>query len=430
MQMTISADDLLRLDREHLWHPYTSMSNPLTVYPVRSAEGVFLTLEDGSRLIDGMSSWWSAIHGYNVPEINAALQQQMERFSHVMFGGLTHRPAVELAARLVDMTPAPLHHVFLSDSGSVAVEVALKMAIQYWIASGKPEKRGMAVLRGGYHGDTFATMALADPDNGMHELFHKSLPQYFFVPRPTCRFGQQWDPSSIKPLQQLLEKSGNKIAALVLEPVVQGAGGMYFYHPQFLHEAKELCDKYSVLLIADEIATGFGRTGELFGCNHAGISPDILTIGKALTGGTMTLAATMTTTAIAEVISSSGDGSLMHGPTFMGNPLACSAANASIDLLLSSPWKERVQRLEDGLLRGLAPCSECDSVEEVRVLGAIGVVEMRRQVDLARIQPLFVKHGVWVRPFGRLIYLMPPFIIGNDELEQLTAAVVKVVATI
>ncbi|MBC8520231.1 MAG: adenosylmethionine--8-amino-7-oxononanoate transaminase [Gammaproteobacteria bacterium] len=424
------VDDLLRIDRKHLWHPYTSMTDPLAVYPVRSARGAVLTLEDGTRLIDGMSSWWSAIHGYNVPEINAAMEQQIGEFSHVMFGGLTHRPAVGVAERLLDITPSSLNHVFLSDSGSIAVEVALKMAVQYWIADGKPEKSKMAVLRGGYHGDTFATMALADPENGMHVLFNDHLAHHFFIPRPACKFGQQWDPSTMEPLQQLLDKSHDGIAALVLEPVVQGAGGIYFYHPNFLQEARKLCDRYNVLLIADEVATGFGRTGELFGCNHANISPDILCVGKALTGGAVTLAATVTTTTVAETISSYGDGALMHGPTFMGNPLACSAANASIDLLLSSPWRQRVHGIEDGLSRGLAPCREFDSVRDLRVLGAIGVVEMVHPVDLATIEPMFVEHGVWVRPFGRLIYLMPPFIISDDELEQLTSAVVKVVASL
>ncbi len=428
--MAISAETLLQLDRDHLWHPYSSISEPLTVYPVRSASGATLTLEDGRQLVDGMSSWWSAIHGYNVPEINIALQKQLEQFSHVMFGGLTHRPAVELGRRLLDLTPVSLQHIFLADSGSIAVEVALKMALQYWIARGEGNKNRIATIRGGYHGDTFATMALADPDNGMHTMFRQLLTEPLFIPRPGCRFGESWDPATMEPLQQLFEESGESIAALILEPVVQGAGGVYFYHPEFLSQARILCDRFDVLLIADEIATGFGRTGKLFGCDHASITPDILCLGKALTGGAMTLAATITTSLIAETISSHDDGTLMHGPTFMGNPLACSAANASIDLLLSSPWRSRVQKIESGLRRGLAPCSKLSAVEEVRVLGAIGVVEMREAVNMGRVQPLFVEHGVWIRPFGRLIYLMPPFIITVDELERLTTAVVEVVRTI
>ena len=406
------------------------MTNPLTVYPINSASGATLTLEDGRQLVDGMSSWWSAIHGYNVPEINAALQQQMGQFSHIMFGGLTHRPAIELGQRLIDLTPAPLQKIFLADSGSIAVEVALKMAIQYWIAQDRPGKQGFAVLRGGYHGDTFATMALADPDNGMHTMFSDLPSDTHFVPRPTCRFGEMWDPESMEPLRRVFEQEHENIAALILEPVAQGAGGMWFYHPEFLREARALCDRYEILLIADEIATGFGRTGELFGCGHAGITPDILCLGKALTGGTMTLAATITTTRIADTISSHGDGALMHGPTFMGNPLACSAANASIDLLLASPWRSRVQQIERGLEQGLAPCMDLPSVEEVRILGAIGVVEMREVVEIEVVQPLFVEHGVWVRPFGKLIYLMPPYIVTTEELEKLTTAIVEVVHSI
>ncbi len=385
-----------------------------------------LTLEGGQQLIDGMSSWWSAIHGYNVPEINQALQQQIEHFSHVMFGGLTHRPAVELADRLLKLTADPLQHIFLADSGSISVEVALKMVLQYQIARDKPGKHKIAVLRGGYHGDTFATMALADPDNGMHTLFGNLLQQHLFIPRPTCRWGERWDPRSMDPLHALLEKHHSEIAALILEPVVQGAGGMYFYHPEYLRQARTLCDQYDLLMIADEIATGLGRTGALFGCDHAEVTPDILCIGKALTGGTMTLAATLTTTPVAETISSYGSGALMHGPTFMGNPLACSAANASIDLLLASPWQQRVHEIERKLKKGLEPCRSLESVVDVRVIGAIGVIEMKRTVELKEIQPQFVERGVWVRPFGKLIYLMPPFIIQPEELEQLTSAVVDV----
>lgn len=428
--MTTRIDKLLQFDRDHLWHPYSSMSRPLEVYPVQSAEGAVLTLEDGRQLVDGMSSWWSAIHGYNVEGINSALQQQLRQFSHVMFGGLTHQPAVELGERLIDLTPEPLQKIFLADSGSIAVEVALKMAVQYWISRGRPEKREVAALRGGYHGDTFSTMALADPDNGMHTLFQDHLSETHFIPRPSCRFGEVWDPDSMDPLQSVLEQQHGSIAALILEPVVQGAGGMWFYHPQFLKAARALCDRYEVLLIADEIATGFGRSGELFGCDHAAVVPDILCLGKALTGGTMTLAATITTDHIAETISSCGEGTLMHGPTFMANPLACSAANASIDLLCASPWRERVHSIEAGLIAGLSPCRALSGVRDVRVLGAIGVVEMEYPVEMRTVQPRFVEQGVWVRPFGPLIYLMPPYVITPEELQRLTTAVVKVVRSI
>lgn len=420
-----STNTLLQIDQTHLWHPYTSMTEPLPIYPVQSAKGAVLTLEDGSELIDGMSSWWSAIHGYHVPEINAALQQQLEQFAHVMFGGLTHRPAVELTRRLLGLLPPPLEKIFLADSGSIAVEVALKMALQYWIGRKQPEKREIAVLRGGYHGDTFATMALADPDNGMHTLFGDLLSRHHFVERPAIAFDAAWDQHAITPLQQLLEQQHHTIAALILEPIVQGAGGMYFYHPEYLKQARQLCDHYNVLLIADEIATGFGRSGKLFACEHAAVTPDILCIGKALTGGTMSLAATITHSEVASAISESGP--LMHGPTFMGNPLACSAAVASLDLLLNSSWQQHVARIEHGLRRGLAACIELETVAEVRVLGAIGVVELNAPVEMATVQPQFVAQGVWVRPFGRLVYLMPPFVITEEELDLLTRAVVHVI---
>ncbi len=423
--MTDTTDTLLQLDRAHLWHPYSSMTEPLLPYPVASADGVMLTLESGERIIDGMSSWWSAIHGYQVAEINSALKKQIEQFTHVMFGGLTHRPAVELAQLLLEILPAPLEKIFLADSGSIAVEVALKMALQYWIGAGRSQKQEIAVLRGGYHGDTFATMALADPENGMHTLFGEQLRQHHFVERPACAYGSEWDVTAIEPLQQLLDKNHPRLAALILEPIVQGAGGMFFCHPEYLRQARALCDHYEVLLIADEIATGFGRSGRMFACEHAGIVPDILCLGKALTGGTMTLAATITSEPIARSISATGP--LMHGPTFMGNPLACSAAVASTQLLLSSPWQQRVAALEQGLTQGLAPCAELDSVAEVRVLGGIGVVELKRPVEMEWIQPLFIAQGIWVRPFGKLVYLMPPYIITPDELKKLTEGVFRVV---
>jgi len=428
------------IDRNHLWHPYSSMLNPVDSYLVRSAAGSILTLEDGSELVDGMSSWWSAIHGYNVPEINSAITTQLEKFSHIMFGGLTHTPAIELAERLLDITPPPLQHLFLADSGSIAIEVALKMALQFWSAQDRPEKNRFITIAGGYHGDTFATMALADPENGMHNRFNKVLRKPIVAPRPECAWDGKdysaWSSSEttqqMNALNKLLQTHHKELAALILEPIVQGAGGMHFYNPNYLISARKLCDKYELLLITDEIATGFGRSGKMFAYEHTtaieSVTPDIMAIGKALTGGTMSLAATITTKKVVDGIAADGDGTLMHGPTFMGNPLACSAANASIDLLLASPWEERVKRIEQELQTGLAPCRDIDGVAAVRVLGAIGVVEMREPINMREIQPLFVAQGVWVRPFEKLVYLMPPYIISSKELKKLTAAVVAVLS--
>ena len=415
------------IDQHHIWHPYSAMNSELPVYPVESASGVRLKLTDGRELIDGMASWWCVIHGYNHPEMNAALEQQLHKMSHVMFAGLTHEPAIELTRQLIDITPEPLQTVFFSDSGSVAVEVAMKMAIQYWHAKGQSQRQRFIALRSGYHGDTFGAMSVCDPVTGMHSLFKDILPTQVFVAQPRCRFGQPCDQEDIAPLEQALREHADHTAALIMEPIVQGAGGMWFYSAEYLQKARELCNRYGVLLILDEIATGFGRTGKLFACEHADIAPDIMCVGKALTGGYLTLAATLTTDHVAATIDQGEPGVFMHGPTFMANPLACTAASTSIRLLLNSDWQQNISRIEARLETGLAPCREFKQVKEVRVLGAIGVVEMQQAVNMKTIVPAFVDAGVWVRPFGKLVYLMPPFIINDDDLNTLTAAVVNVV---
>ncbi|MFL0797882.1 MAG: adenosylmethionine--8-amino-7-oxononanoate transaminase [Cellvibrionaceae bacterium] len=424
----LSTEELLRIDREHCWHPYSSFDNPPPVYPVESAEGVRLTLRDGREVIDGMSSWWCTIHGYNHPILNKAAEDQLKKMSHVMFGGITHEPAVQLVKKLVEITPEPLQRVFLSDSGSIAVEVAIKMAIQYWQSQGVSEKSQLLTVRNGYHGDTFATMAVCDPVNGMHHLFSKALQQHLFAAAPPQGFDRPFEEQDIAEFKQLLEENHQQLAAVILEPIVQGAGGMRFYSPHYLKRVRELCDEFNVLLIADEIATGFGRTGKLFACEHADICPDILCLGKAITGGYMTLAATLCTEKVSKGICSGEAGVFMHGPTFMGNPLACAVANASIELLLSSPWQENVARLEAGLKSGLAPCKELDSVEDVRVLGAIGVVELKEPVKMAEIQERLVDNGVWLRPFGKLVYTMPQFVMNDKDLATLTEKTYKVLA--
>lgn len=415
---------MLNFDKQHIWHPYTSSTGG-DVWPVVDAQGVRLTLADGRQLIDGMASWWSVIHGYRNPVMDAALKAQIDKFSHVMFGGLTHQPAVDLARTLVEITPAGLEHVFFADSGSVSVDVAMKMALQYWMGQGKPHKQRFMSPRFGYHGDTIGSMSLCDPEGGMHGLFSGVLAKQIFVDAPN-QAHESDDGSDLQALERAFKQHHNELAAFTIEPIVQGAGGMRIYRPAYLQRVAELCEEFEVLLVVDEIATGFGRTGTLFACEQADVSPDIMCVGKALTGGYMTLAATLATRRVAQGIDASESGVLMHGPTFMGNPLACAAANASLGLLLNSDWKSNIQRIQNGLEKGLARCRDLEGVANVRIKGAIGVVQITDPSRTTQIQRDLVDAGVWLRPFRDLIYTMPPYITSDDDLETLTAAIHKV----
>ncbi|ELB2848098.1 MULTISPECIES: adenosylmethionine--8-amino-7-oxononanoate transaminase [Vibrio] len=412
----------LAFDRQHIWHPYTSTLTPLTCYPVASANGVHIKLEDGTELVDGMSSWWSTIHGYNHPHLNQAAHQQIDQVSHVMFGGITHQPAISLCKKLLSLAPNNLEHVFLADSGSVAVEVSLKMALQYWHAKGERRPKFLT-LRHGYHGDTFAAMSVTDPDNSMHSLYKGFLPEHIFAESPTCGYWDEWDPEDLTDFEHKIDTHHQELAAVILEPIVQGAGGMRIYHPEFLKGVRRFCDKYGLLLIADEIATGFGRTGKLFACEHADIQPDILCVGKALTGGYMTLSATLASKHVADTVCGGDAGCFMHGPTFMGNPLACAVATASLELIEQGNWQQQTQQIETLFSELLPKLEEYELVKNTRWLGAIGVVETYRPVNMETIQALFVEHGVWIRPFGKLIYMMPPFISKPEDIEKLVNAI-------
>jgi adenosylmethionine-8-amino-7-oxononanoate aminotransferase len=424
---SISEDDL-EFDKEHLWHPYTSLAKPLPVYPVVSASGVRIRLSNGKELIDGMASWWSTIHGYNHPVLNEAAKAQLDKMSHVMFGGLTHQPAIDLGKKLVALTPEGLDRVFLCDSGSISVEVAMKMGVQYQQALGHTEKTKFLTLRKGYHGDTTGAMSVCDPVSGMHHLFKDFMPQHYFLQEPQKGFGEKCSDTDKKEIESFFQKYAAAAVAFILEPIVQGAGGMRIYSPQYLTIIRRLCTDYGVLLIADEIATGFGRTGKMFAVEHAAIIPDILCVGKALTGGYMTLAATICTSQVANTICNGQASVMMHGPTFMGNPLACAVANASLELLTNSPWQERISAIESTLKTNLNKALSLEQVKDVRVLGAIGVIETNEVVNVEQLQAFFVEQGVWIRPFRSLIYIMPPYIITKEDLEYVCAVMLKAVS--
>lgn len=420
---------LVERDQRVVWHPYAPpAASPL--FAVERASGVRLVLEDGRELVDGMSSWWSTIHGYRHPHIEAALEAQIRKMPHVMFGGLTHEGAVRLCERLVERAPDGLSRVFLSDSGSVAVEIAIKMALQFWQSRGERGRSRLLTLRGGYHGDTFGAMAVCDPVTGMHTLFEDALAKHVFAPRPERRFGEACSDADFASIERLVREHATELAGVILEPIVQGAGGMWFYSADVLKRLRALCDELGLLLIADEIATGFGRTGRYFACEHAAVSPDILCVGKALTGGTMTMAATLASEDVARAMGEGEPGVFMHGPTFMANPLACAAANASLDLLEDGAWQDRVSRIEGQLAEELEPCRSVPAVKDVRVLGAIGVVELHEPVDMAAVQPAFVEEGVWIRPFGELVYTMPPFVTEPADVREITRAIHAVVSRI
>lgn len=416
-------------DQRHLWHPYASLPPTYSNIVIDRAEGIYIITEDGTRLIDGMSSWWASVHGYNHPKLNDALTQQLGKMAHVMFGGLTHQPAIDLGKKLLDIVPSGLDAIFYADSGSIAVEVALKMALQYQVAAKRPNKQQFASTHSGYYGDTWHAMSVCDPVNGMHSLYGKQLPMQHFVSAPPLGFDRALTADDRESLAQFFVEYGEQLAGFIIEPIIQGAGGMRFYSPEYLRLLRALCDKYNVLLIADEIATGFGRSGKLFACEHASITPDIMTIGKALTGGYMTFAATLCTRHIADTIHNSDYPALMHGPTFMGNPLACAVACASIDLILSYDIETRTANMQRTMEQALTPATQLAGVAEVRCLGAVAVIELEDAVDMPIFQSLLIDHGIWVRPFGKLVYIMPPYIITDDELTTLCQALLKVVRT-
>lgn len=422
--MIKSTQDYIEIDKKHIWHPYASCKSSIDPILIEKAEGVWLQTADGEKLMDAMSSWWSVIHGYNCKELNEAIENQLKSMSHVMFGGLTHKPAIELTDLLLSIVPKNLQHVFYCDSGSVAVEVAMKMALQYWQGINK-NKTDFLTIKKGYHGDTWHAMSVCDPVNGMHHIFNAGLSKYFFAEAPESKFSKEYKPKDIASIKHQIEQNHQTLCAVILEPIVQGAGGMHFYHPEYLKAVSELCKQYNILLICDEIATGFGRTGKLFAVEHSNIEPDIMCLGKAITGGYMSFAATLCTAKIAQAISENEPKVFMHGPTFMGNPLACSVAIASIKKLQSYDWKLKIKTIEQNLNKGLEILKHHSAVADVRVLGAIGVVEMKENVDMQKCKEVFCKHKIWIRPFGKLIYTMPQFIISDKELHHLTSGIVK-----